>query len=88
MSTADATSGGGGEDVVFDSAVFCEACDKIFSRWQSQGAEESWGVNVDAIVILAGSTQDDVITFPKSLALHAGTETTSRPLMAVMSEWS
>jgi hypothetical protein len=67
-----AESGGGGEEFVFEPTVFCDAVTRLYSRWEAHGAEEGWGSNADAIAIVSGASQEDVITFPKSLALHAG----------------
>lgn len=80
----DGKDGGGGGDaagVVFDSSVFCDACNRIFSRWEAHGAEEGWGSSADALAIVSGVSQEDVITFPKSLALHAGKP--SPPLLSL-----
>ncbi len=43
-----------------------------FSIAQAHADDDAWGSGCDAIAIVAGSTQEDVISFPKSLAVHAG----------------
>ena len=38
---------------------------------QTDTRNEEWGANCDALVIVAPARQEDVVSFPKSMALHA-----------------
>jgi len=60
------------EEIVFQADPFVETCNRLYSKWKAAVAtDEAWGQGCDAIVILAGASQEDVVSFPKSLALHA-----------------
>mmetsp|Transcript_57982 Transcript_57982/g.132737 ORF Transcript_57982/g.132737 Transcript_57982/m.132737 type:complete len:1096 (-) Transcript_57982:241-3528(-) len=67
-----AENGAGGDaGIVFEAAPFTEFVSKLYSAWKADAATESWGSDADALVVVSGATQEDVISFPKGLAIHA-----------------
>jgi len=60
------------EEIIFEAEPFVETCNRLYSKWKAaDAADDAWGQGCDALIILAGAQQDDVVSFPKSLALHA-----------------
>jgi len=59
------------EEIIFEADPFVETCNRLYSKWKTDTRNEEWGANCDALVIVAPARQEDVVSFPKSMALHA-----------------